>query len=199
MAGAIAALLAANTGFSPLAVATELLVLLPVPLLTLPVLAASLTGEVALLVVRDVPKPAGRPNGQLGAYADELVYRAMYGVNALKRLVDAAIGPEEGRQGRIERALSVEPSYFRAHKAAAEQRAKGRVFNDAAAERFGSNVLSWIHTERATTHRPSHEAAHGKNYRVDSPPKATEGMLPGMALHCDCLAGPPIPGAEILS
>lgn len=153
---------------------------------------ASVSRAVARLVAGDLPSLPGRTGVLRRAYVDNLLYRAYYALTALRRVTGALGEGEELRD-----ALSKEAAYFEAHKAASKQRERGARLNDAAAERFGP-LLSWVHLGTAKTHRPSHLSAHGKNYLVDRPPESTDGALPAMAPHCDCIAGPPIPGAELL-
>lgn len=163
----------------------------------------ALTLAVATLVVQDLPtlpRGSGGPTEALeaalanapasaGARRGNLIYRAHFAVNAAKRLAKA----EDFRDG-----LREEVRLFEAHKEASAQRLLGAHMNDVAAARFGP-ILSWNHHPRGgVSHRPSHVRANGMNYDVRNPPKATDGMLPGMAMWCDCMPGPSIRGARML-
>lgn len=138
----------------------------------------------------DVPNAS---EGQIRANASNLSYRAHYAIEAIKRIAGKVKNEEPLRD-----ALRAERTYLRQHLEASEARTNGAALNEAAARRFGP-VLGWVHTGRTHTHRPSHVAANGANYRIERPPAATEGMLPGQALHCDCVPGPPFPNGRMLS
>jgi hypothetical protein len=192
VAAAIAAILAGQlalpAGVTLLAAITTLLGALPdAP--DGPVTAATARAA-ARLVLEDPPKPPGRSEALRVAYADNLLYRAWYGVNAAKRL---AASVSEGDDLRA--ALSKELAHYHRHREANAARTAGAKLNAAAAERWGP-VLSWNHSGKEHF-RPHHKAADGKNYRVDRPPVSTEG-LPGTLLHCGCAPGPPKPNGEML-
>lgn len=139
---------------------------------------------------RDTPNAL---EGNLRANASNLSYRAHYAIEATKRIAGKVKNGDALRD-----ALSAERTYLRQHLEASEVRTNGAALNEAAARRFGP-LLGWVHTGRTHTHRPSHVAANGANYRIDRPPQATEGMLPGQALHCDCVPGPPFPNGRMLA
>ncbi len=192
IAAAIAAILIARGVGMVAAIAAEIARLLPASLAG--ALRASLSLDVAEVVVADPVEPPRGVNGNVGAYMEEVAYRAMYGVKAAQRLGGAAIS---GEQGALGRAWEREGNLYRRHREAQDRRQRGRALNEAAADRFGP-ILSWRHTGEAKTHRPAHVRANGKNYDVRNPPRATDGMLPGQAPSCDCIPGPPIRGARIL-
>ncbi|MDP9474825.1 MAG: hypothetical protein M3R38_03895 [Actinomycetota bacterium] len=191
-AAAIAAILIAGGAGMVAAIAAELALLLPASLAG--ALRSSLSLDVAEVVVADPIEPPRGLNGNVGAYMEEVAYRAMYGVRAAQRLGGAAVSGEEGA---LTKAWAREGNLYRMHREAQDRRQRGRALNQAAAERFGF-ILSWRHTETAKTHRPAHVRANGKNFDVRNPPRATDGMLPGQAMHCDCVPGPPIRGARML-
>ncbi len=174
------------------AIAAELALLLPASLAG--ALRSSLSLDVAEVVVTDPIEPPRGVGGNVGAYMEEVAYRAMYGVRAAQRLGAAAVSGEEGALGK---AWAREGNLYRRHREAQDARQRGRALNQAAAERFGP-ILSWRHTGSAKTHRPAHVRADGLNFDVRNPPRATDGMLPGQAMHCDCIPGPPIRGARTM-
>lgn len=155
--------------------------------------------DVSLPVARMVSRISGatpKPgDAQIAVNAANLSYRAHYAIEATKRValkVADGAGPRE--------ALSTERTHLVQHLEASEARSSGAALNEAAAKRWGP-VLSWRHAasrKGAANHRASHVAADGANFDVRNPPQSTDGMLPGQALHCDCLPGAPIPGARML-
>ncbi len=180
------------------AIAAVLLSVAPAALLALPAAAANVALGVASLVVQ-APRNSGARGSLLtargagpaseGQLLREAAYKGFYALNALRRV---AAAEDKSQQLRRER------RFFGQQLEASRRRTAGAALNDAAAAIHGP-VLSWVHTGRAKTHRPSHEAAHLSNYDVRNPPRSTDGLLPGMAMHCDCVAGPPIPGARMLT
>ncbi len=178
------------------AVAAILLSVAPAALLTAPAAAASVAFGVASLIVQ-TPRNSGVRGSRLtargagpaseGQLLREAAYKGFYALNALRRV---AAAEDKAQQLRRER------RFFGQQLEASRRRTAGAALNDAAAAIHGS-VLSWVHTGRAKTHRPEHEAAHGANFRVDAPPASTGG-LPATLPGCDCIPGPPIPGARML-
>lgn len=195
VAAAVLALLIAGAGAA--AIASTLALLLPPPILAIPQLAATISGDIAVMVLGAANLPGSGSQRRIGASGEELGYRAMYAVNAIKRVGTAALGENEGRLDRVRHALEVEGTYLAAHRQAQQRREAGRALNEAAAAIHGP-VLSWVHLDTARTHRPAHVRAHGANFDIRNPPRETDGMLPGMAMHCDCVAGAPIKGARML-
>lgn len=158
-------------------------------------LGDDVTRRVARLVVEgrqglreDMDSPREASATLRHTHIDNLIHRAHYAINATKRVVTA----EDVRKG-----FTVERRFFLQHREAERVRTAGAKLNEAAAERWGP-ILSWNDTGKAKTHRPSHLAADGKNYDVRRPPTSTGGVLPGQALHCDCVPGPPKQNAEVL-
>lgn len=180
----------------PLSIATALAGLLPTSLSL--ALRADIAASVATLVLRDLPVPAKAVQGNTAASRDNLTYRALYAIAAQKRIA-AAMAKDTGGsdEEKLSRALETEESYFKAHLGASERREKGEALNLAAAEIHGP-ILGWVHTGTSETHRPSHVKASGKNYRVESPPRATMRALPGTEPGCDCVPGPPFPNTEVM-
>lgn len=165
-----------------------------------PLLVATASTEgVALMAARlalgeDPPEPARPSAGEAERRAalDNLLFRAFYAVSALKRLAAAGTeGPDS-----LAFALARERVHAGAHVRASEARIRGARLNDAAAEKWG-DTLGWAHTKVAQTHRPEHEAAHGKNFSVSNPPLSTGG-LPATLPGCDCVPRAPYPGAEMV-
>lgn len=191
IAAAIALVLAGDTSVLPAGVA---------PLAAIAALLGLLSGapgdsvrDAAVRLIVEDTRPDINETGALGgAHITNLVYSAHYAINAMRRLQASVSEGEDLRE-----ALATEGRYLQQHRQAKEARVAGARINQAAVERWGP-ILGWHHTNKAETHRPSHVAAHGANYRPDAPPRSTEGMLPGMALHCDCVPGPPQPNARIL-
>lgn len=196
IAFAIALILAGEAplpqGVDPAVAVAAVLRLLP----SLPALDDDVSTPVARLVVRAIPQQASpeRPASlaETRASRANLSYRAHYAIEADKRLAKKVLSGES-----VTDAFKGERRHFRAHLEASLDRVAGARMNDAAVERWG-NILSWIDTGRAHTHRPSHLAADGANYDVRRPPVATDGMLPGQAPHCDCVPGPPKRSARML-
>jgi hypothetical protein len=155
-------------------------------------LGADVSGSVARLVVADKPGVLRGSQATRATSIANLSYRAHYAIEAVKRVASKV----SGGQG-VADALRTERTHLSQHIEASKTRMAGARLNDAAAERWGP-VLSWNHTGTSHTHRPSHVRAHGANFDVRNPPSSTDGMLPGMALHCDCVSGPPIDGARTL-
>lgn len=178
------------------AIAAVLLAVAPSSLLAAPAAAASVAFGVASLIVQ-TPRNSGARGSRLtargagpaseGQFLREAAYKGFYALNALRRV---AVAEDKAQQLRRER------RFFGQQLDASRRRTAGAALNDAAAAIHGP-VLSWVHTGRAKTHRPEHEAAHGMNFRVDSPPTSTGG-LPATLPGCDCIPGPPIPGARML-
>lgn len=191
IAAAIALVLADDAsvlpaGVTPLAAISALLGLLPgAP-------EDSVRDAAARLIVEDTRPDIGETGTLRRAHMINLVYSAHYVINAMRRL-----GTKVSEGESLHKALVNEGRYLQQHRQANEARVAGARINAAAVERWGP-ILGWHHTNKASTHRPSHVKADGANYRPDSPPRSTEGMLPGMALHCDCVPGPPKPNARIL-
>lgn len=190
-AAAIAALVVAGTATAG-AVAAVLTLLRGISVPSVPRAAA----EMVLSELPQRPTPGDQLMG--ATWWSNLIYRGLYGVNAAQRLQDAHDAALKADNEELYRsALIREGAYFHDHLEASEQRRRGAQLNGAAMERFGP-VLGWVHLGTARTHRKEHERAHGKNYDPLSPPISTKGYLPGQARHCDCTAGPPQRGAEML-
>lgn len=178
--GAIAMLL---SGFVPLSVPSAL--------------AARLTSETASLALRDLPFRPSSGEVLLAASRAEFSYRAAYAFAALRRLMSAAVEPnEETPAERLVSALHTEERYLEAHKKASGKRLAAARLNDAAAEIYGP-ILSWNHGPLSPGDRPHHVAADGLNYDVRNPPKETEG-LPSTLPNCKCFPGPPREGMRVM-
>lgn len=120
---------------------------------------------------------------------DGPTYRALYLVNAAKRLSHAAKDPN----ATLGDQLAKERRWFNQHKTAQTEREQAAQRIDAATNSWGP-ILSWnAHLDDRVT--PFCRAANGRNFRVDRPPKAG---LPGLlhAGNCRCWPGPPVPGAN---
>lgn len=165
-------------------------------------LREAVSTDIAEMVLRDYPRDTGGSSALSEATRENIAYRALYGVSAIKRAVSALIGgqgqEESGISERLEKWASAEASYFEAHLSAASRREKGAAVIDAMVDLHGP-VLGWHDTGRAHTHRPEHLRASGKNFDVrNGPPIETNGAWPGQAPGCDCVVVPPRQGAEIL-
>lgn len=147
---------------------------------------------VAGLVVRDQPPIPDAPVATQKAYRQNVAFRAHYAVNAVRRVAVDVVG---GRS--LAESIAAERSNWQAHLDASETRLTGARLNDAAAERWGPE-LGWYDTGRATTHTHEHQMASGNNYRVDIPPKETDGYLPAQRYKCDCVPGPPHENGRLL-
>lgn len=120
---------------------------------------------------------------------DGPTYRALYLVNAAKRLTKAVKSPDltVGDQ------LAKERRYFQQHKTAQTEREQAAQRIDAATNSYGP-ILGWYaRLDERTT--PECRAANRRNFRPDQPPAIG---LPGLkhSGRCRCWPGPPIPGAN---
>ncbi len=154
--------------------------------------AAAIAAVVARKVVEDRPTrtPAQPAEASVDTLEDKLM-RGMYATAALERLAEGY------RQGKLDEAIQAEDRFFAQHQEAEQRRIVAREKRDAAIAKHG-NILGWHHLNQTKTHRPSHLAAHRKNFDPMHPPKSTGG-LPGFLPGCDCEAGPPWPNAEMLN
>jgi hypothetical protein len=157
---------------------------------------ASVSAEAAELVLRDRPDHPSGSGAILAARRGNLVYRALYGINATRRIVSKVAGGEGSLGERLKGAVKAEAPYFAAHKDANERRLRGAELVDAASNAFGP-ILGWNHGPNGPGDRPHHVKAHGLNFDVRNPPRETEG-LPGTLLHCGCFPGPPKQGARVM-
>lgn len=131
----------------------------------------------------------------MSAFRDEWLYRAWYGVNALKR-VASSVGSGSGRAERLVRAVAAEEGYFAAHVQAQSRRLAAATATDAAVERFGRTLGWYAVLDGSTT--PGCRKNHGNNFDADRPP--SEG-LPG-TLHggeCRCSPGAPHRNGRMLA
>lgn len=117
--------------------------------------------------------------------ADESLMRAQYIVESYTRRAAASTSPE------------AEDAYFISHLEVSGQRQLAMAREDEMVATYGP-VLSWVHLGTATTHRPDHVAADGKNYNAVTGARTVEGGKPGIAPRCDCVPGPPRQGATLL-
>lgn len=126
------------------------------------------------------------------ARAREAVYRAVYAVNAVKRVRAA-----EGVSGTIE-AIGRERRNNALQREAAKRRLAADEMTVKAVELWGP-TLGWYHLNPTEDPRPHHYRADRCNWRpARGAPKET-GSLPGAEPNCGCVAGPPILGARMLS
>lgn len=178
-------------------IAPLLLVVMPPPLLAFPTLAGSVATRVAGLIVQDADRLAVDGDRLVRrAQIDNLLYRALYGIKALRRVGGAAL---KGGEEALEEALRKEQRYFRAHKDVSKRRIASAESIEGLMALYGP-VLSWNHevTRKPIEPRPSHRAADGSNFRpLNGPPRRT-GAYPGVLSYCSCAAGPPAQGARII-
>ncbi len=155
-------------------------------------LRASVSAEAAALVLRDRPELPGGSGAILAARRSNLVYRALYGINATRRIVGKAVGGEGSVEERLRAAVEAEASYFAAHKKANARRLASAGLTEAASSVYGE-VLGWTGVLDSKT-TPDCRRLIGKNYRAASPP---DGLHPG-ARHpyCRCSPGAPFPNAQ---
>lgn len=200
VAAAIAAMFLAAGAPVPGAVAALLLRLVPsyVP--------EDLRERVAFDAASFVPDRLPRPTGGTAtrdAYVDNLLRRAHYAINVVKRL-SAAVrapvrdeeGPGPGLEQRLRTALEAEERFFGQHREAAKRRVAGAKLVDAASELYGE-VLGWKHGHPKEP-RPHHKAADGRNFRVGTVPAST-GALPGVLPGCTCSVVAPHENGEMLT
>lgn len=121
-----------------------------------------------------------------GGYAQELLYKAWYAVNAMQRITSSS-----DPTGAFLR----ERRYHVQHLEAQEHRSRSYEAMNALREIYG-NTLGWYSVfDDSTT--PECREAHGKNFDVTRPPAiGYPGMVHG---KCRCTAGPPHRGAEMLA
>ncbi len=198
VAALVAAILAGSVSIPipTLAIAEALLNLVP-GFLPTPV-QVRISADVARMV-SEVGTNTQRPSGaSLAAQRGNLAYRALYAVQAVKRLVKAVSGPsEEPVEERLERAFNAERSYLLAHLNASRRREQQGAVLDALANAYGP-ILSWNHRDIGRSHRPSHLKADGANFDIRQVPTSTEGF-PGFLPGCHCFGGPPIPNARVIT
>lgn len=195
IAGAIALLLAGSvappSGVTLAAAIAALLARLP----DLPETdeIGAVSRSVSRLVVRDRPILRGDSRGSvLRAHTDNISYRAHYAIQAMRRVAENIKNGDALRD-----ALHKEARPFQQHLEANKRRLTAARQVQAATERWGP-VLRWVHPGHTDTHRPSHVAANGANFRADVPPTSTGGF-PGTLPNCECVAGAPNQGARMLS
>lgn len=181
---------------SPLA-AIALALLLLIPKFISDALASLLADGIARLAVVPLPESRDGSGANQGALEEDAAYRALYAINALNRLVEAAEGDEEGRQERIDKALEREKHYFELHLAAEERRGIARQAKDAMVALYGK-ILAWHHGPRTLTDRPHHVEADNKNVDVSKGVPHLTGAWPGVLPECKCYFGPKIEGARFI-
>lgn len=195
---------AINTDDPQRAIAAYLLVSAPPEIHDDPTEAAAIANELAQMIIDAAPTPDGvslsgyEPrvvdlqfsDGVVGrgGYARELMFRARYAVNAIKRIAKAALGGKRQEQTAKERA------HFEAHKQAAKHREQALGALDDAAARYGP-VLGWYAVDDSSVTAEC-KAASGSNFDIGNPPKIG---LPGLVHpRCRCHAGPKHPNGEML-
>lgn len=181
---------------SPLA-AIALALLLLIPKFLPDAIASLLADGIARLAVVPLPTPTGGSEANQGALEEDAAYRALYAINALNRLVEAAEGDEEGRQERIDKALEREKHYFELHQATEERRVSSRQAKDALVALYG-NILAWHHGPLTPNDRPNHVKADNKNVDVSKGVPHLTGAWPGVLPGCKCYFSPPIEGARFI-
>lgn len=169
-------------------------------LMQLPGVVPNLAERAARLTLMDLPTRPQAPDQIIAAtWWANLMRRGLYAANAATRLSGAYSEAERvGDEGPIEAAVEAERRYFGQHVDQSETAIQGAVINAAAVDRYG-RILGWIHPGRTKTHRREHERAHRQNYDPLNPPAATSRFLPAQALFCECVPGPPWPGAPTMS
>ena len=123
--------------------------------------------------------------------ADEAIFRALYAVNAAKRLF-------AGR-GDFRAALDKERGHLALHREASARRRKAREVALAMVALHGP-VLNWRHGALRTPEidRPRHKMADGGNFDLRLGVPVFTGALPGALSGCTCAWQPPVEGAEML-
>lgn len=139
---------------------------------------------------QDIGTAGGGGNASPG-YAREMLFRARFAANSFKRLYRAE---REGGQEGLKAQLAREDSYYKAHRRVSEHRESHLALLDEAARQWG-DLLSWRAVLDGRTTAEC-RAAHGKNFRITSPPMIG---LPGL-VHplCRCVAGPPRNNAPLI-
>jgi hypothetical protein len=118
-------------------------------------------------------------------YAQELLYKAWYAVNAMQRITSSSDPTEAFRRER---------RYHAQHLDAQEQRSRQRQIRDVLSEIYGKTLCWYSVLDEGTT--PECREAHGKNFDVDVPPAiGYPGTVHG---KCRCTAGPPHQNAEMV-
>lgn len=169
------------------AIGTALLALVPhsVP----HALGGRISADVARLVVRDLPRIHGAGEAKMRTSHDNLMYRALYGIQGIKRLVAAIVEPgDESLEEKLDKAIKAEARYFQQHKDAVASREAKAADIDLAAERYGPNP-GWHSVLDENTDARCREL-HGTNFDITNPP---DGLYPGMrdGGNCRCRAGKP--------
>lgn len=151
--------------------------------------------QAADLVAQDAaaPPPPRVPLSQTARRVggDGPTYRALYLVNAAKRLGRAVKDPDLTVGGQ----LAKERRYFAQHKTAQTEREQAAQRLDAASNSYGP-LLGWYSRGDGRV-TPACAWADGKNFRPDQP---TTIGLPGLGPHvgCRCIAGPPHHTAAVI-
>ena len=186
IAAAIAALLG---GLVVLSSATSLAAAVAAVLERLPERPqAPLARRVARLVVADLPVVQGASDTLRRAHIHNLILRAHYSINAVRRV--ARFAPDYVRA-----AFGKERRHYAAHREPERRRVAGARMVDAAVELHGP-VLGWRHGHPKEP-RPHHAAADGKNFDARRVPLST-GALPGVLPGCTCTVTAPFEGAQTL-
>lgn len=194
-----------------------LLSVLPPALLRLPDLAGDVVEEAARLIAADADtlqigenlgaRGAGVSGIIRAAKLDNVLYRALYGMAAARRIgasvLDSAGGNADADTGGdlqlLREAATRERSYFEAHRDVSKRRVSAAKTVQGLVELHGP-LLSWNwgETRKPREPRPTHLAADGANWRPLNGAPLSTGSLPGVEKNCSCAAGPPKRGARIL-
>lgn len=121
---------------------------------------------------------------------ENLIHRARYAIEATRRVTERVVG---GRS--VAQAVRMEARPFAQHLEANKRRDAVQSMEDGARELYGE-YGGWHHGDPKEP-RPSHKAAHGKNYRLGTIPTST-GAKPGALPGCTCSIVAPFEGADIL-
>lgn len=203
-------------------IAPLLIPVLPPALLRLPDIAGDVAEEAARLVATDAETlQIGEDGGADGvsgiiraAKIDNVLYRALYGVAAARRIGGTVLEvqggdlqepgvesnpPAKSLQVALQLASRRESRYFECHKDVSKRRISAAKTVEGLVELHGP-LLSWNWGETRTPRepRPTHLAADGANWRPLNGTPLSTGSLPGVERGCSCAAGPPKRGARTL-
>lgn len=186
-------------------IAPLLFPVLPPVLLRLPDLAGDVVEEAAQLMVAGVEEMEVSGEGIIrAAKLDNVLYRALYGMAAARRIGGAVLGAISTTGARdftaaLQQAAAREPRYFATHKDVSKRRISSAKATQGLMELHGE-ILSWNWGATRTPRepRPTHLAADGANWRPANGAPLSTGSLPSVEKNCSCAAGPPKRGARIL-
>lgn len=121
---------------------------------------------------------------------ENLIHRAHFAIEATRRVTQRVVAGKG-----VGQAIRMEARNFARHLQANKQRDMAERMELSAMERYGP-IGGWHHGDPKEP-RPSHLAAHGKNYVLGTVPLST-GAKPGAEPGCTCSIVAPYENGEML-